>query len=66
MVLQARHYTTRRRFLQTVRATWDGNPIKVQTDAGLYGIGEGYRGWGAKDLDWWAKAHLAPGESWWG
>lgn len=77
MLLQARHYTTRRRFLQTagsalaaaplysqlrhkvkitdvkcmiVRGTWDWNLIKVETDAGPYGIGEAYWGWGVKDL----------------
>jgi L-alanine-DL-glutamate epimerase-like enolase superfamily enzyme len=81
MLLQSRHYTTRRRFLQTaacglaatplysrlssqlrrkvkitdvkcmiVRGTWDWNLIKVETDAGLYGIGEAYWGWGVKDL----------------
>ena len=33
-----------------VRGTWDWNLIKVETDSGLYGIGEAYRGWGVKDL----------------
>jgi len=33
-----------------VRGTWDWNLIKVETDSGLYGIGEVYWGWGAKDL----------------
>ena len=33
-----------------VRGTWDWNLIKVETDAGLYGIGEAYWGWGVKDL----------------
>jgi L-alanine-DL-glutamate epimerase-like enolase superfamily enzyme len=77
MTLPCKHYTTRRRFLQTaggalaaaplysqlrrkikitdvkcmiVRGTWDWNLIKVETDAGLYGIGEAYWGWGVKDL----------------
>jgi L-alanine-DL-glutamate epimerase-like enolase superfamily enzyme len=77
MTLPCKHYTTRRRFLQTaggalaaaplyaqlrrkikitdvkcmiVRGTWNWNLIKVETDAGLYGIGEGYWGWGVKDL----------------
>jgi L-alanine-DL-glutamate epimerase-like enolase superfamily enzyme len=33
-----------------IRGTWDWNLIKVETDAGLYGIGEAYWGWGVKDL----------------
>ena len=33
-----------------VRGTWDWNLIKIETDAGLYGIGEAYWGWGVKDL----------------
>ena len=33
-----------------VRGTWDWNLIKVETDSGLYGIGEAYWGWGVKDL----------------
>src|SRR5438094_4246945 len=33
-----------------VRGTWDWNLVKVETDAGLYGIGEAYWGWGVKDL----------------
>lgn len=33
-----------------VRGTWDWNLIKVETDAGLCGIGEAYWGWGVKDL----------------
>src|SRR5688572_7208040 len=33
-----------------VRGTWDWNLIKVETDAGVYGIGEAYWGWGVKDL----------------
>lgn len=33
-----------------VRGTWDWNLIKVETDAGLYGIGEAYWGPGVKDL----------------
>jgi L-alanine-DL-glutamate epimerase-like enolase superfamily enzyme len=33
-----------------VRGTWDWNLIKIETDSGLYGIGEGYWGWGVKDL----------------
>ena len=75
-----------------VRGTWDWNLIKIETDSGVYGIGEAYWGWGVKDLvihegpmfqggyftiqdkpgygieinpDV-AKAHLAPGETWWG
>ncbi len=33
-----------------VRGTWDWNLIKIETDAGLYGIGEAYWGWGVRDL----------------
>lgn len=33
-----------------VRGTWDWNLIKVETDSGLYGIGEACWGWGVKDL----------------
>lgn len=33
-----------------VRGTWDWNLIKVETDAGIHGIGEAYWGWGVKDL----------------
>jgi L-alanine-DL-glutamate epimerase-like enolase superfamily enzyme len=33
-----------------VRGTWDWNLIKVETDSGLYGIGEAYWGWGVKDV----------------
>ena len=33
-----------------VRGTWDWNLVKVETDAGLYGIGEAYWGPGVKDI----------------
>ena len=33
-----------------VRGTWDWNLIKVETDAGVHGIGEAYWGPGVKDL----------------
>src|SRR5919197_6204999 len=33
-----------------VRGTWDWNLVKVETDAGIYGIGEAYWGPGVKDL----------------
>ncbi len=33
-----------------VRGTWDWNLIKVETDSGLYGLGEAYWGWGVKDV----------------
>jgi L-alanine-DL-glutamate epimerase-like enolase superfamily enzyme len=33
-----------------IRGTWDWNLIKIETDTGLYGIGEAYWGWGVKDL----------------
>ena len=33
-----------------VRGTWDWNLIKIETDSGLYGIGEAYWGWGVKDV----------------
>src|SRR5437773_8788411 len=33
-----------------VRGTWDWNLVKVETDSGVYGIGEAYSGPGVKDL----------------
>ncbi|MBI3209699.1 MAG: mandelate racemase/muconate lactonizing enzyme family protein [Candidatus Solibacter usitatus] len=33
-----------------VRGTWDWNLVKIETDAGVYGIGEAYWGYGVKDL----------------
>src|SRR3954452_16062206 len=33
-----------------VRGTWDWNLVKIETDAGIYGVGEAYWGWGVKDL----------------
>src|SRR5215203_469700 len=33
-----------------VRGTWDWNLVRVDTDAGIYGIGEAYWGFGVKDL----------------
>ena len=36
--------------MMIVRGTWDWNLIKVETDAGVSGIGEAYWGWGVKDL----------------
>src|SRR3981081_4947435 len=33
-----------------VRGTWDWNLIKIETDAGISGIGEAYWGPGVKDL----------------
>ena len=33
-----------------VRGTWDWNLIKIETDSGLYGIGEAYWGFGVKDI----------------
>src|SRR5665213_3415328 len=33
-----------------VRGTWDWNLVKIETDSGLYGIGEAYWGPGIKDL----------------
>jgi L-alanine-DL-glutamate epimerase-like enolase superfamily enzyme len=33
-----------------VRGTWDWNLIRIETDAGPYGLGEAYWGWGVKDL----------------
>jgi len=36
--------------IMIIRGTWDWNLIKIETDSGLYGIGEAYWGWGVKDL----------------
>jgi L-alanine-DL-glutamate epimerase-like enolase superfamily enzyme len=33
-----------------VRGTWDWNLIKIETDSGLYGLGEAYWGPGVKDM----------------
>ena len=33
-----------------IRGTWDWNLIKIETDAGIFGIGEGYWGPGVKDI----------------
>ena len=33
-----------------VRGTWDWNLIKIETDAGISGIGEAYWGFGVKDF----------------
>src|SRR6185312_14734392 len=33
-----------------VRGTWDWNLIKIETDAGIYGLGEAYWGWGVQAL----------------
>ena len=33
-----------------VRGTWDWNLVKIETDAGVYGIGEAYWGFGVKDF----------------
>src|SRR5260221_729821 len=33
-----------------VRGTWDWNLIKIETDSGLYGLGEAYWGPGVKDV----------------
>ena len=33
-----------------VRGAWDWNLVKIETDAGVYGIGEAYRGPGVRDL----------------
>jgi len=33
-----------------VRGTWDWNLVKIETDAGLYGIGEAHWGAGVKDV----------------
>jgi L-alanine-DL-glutamate epimerase-like enolase superfamily enzyme len=33
-----------------VRGTWDWNLVRVDTDAGVYGLGEAYWGYGVKDL----------------
>lgn len=33
-----------------VRGTWDWNLVKVETDSGLYGLGEAYWGPGVRDL----------------
>ncbi|HYZ86519.1 MAG TPA: mandelate racemase/muconate lactonizing enzyme family protein, partial [Bryobacteraceae bacterium] len=36
--------------MMIIRGTWDWNLIKIETDSGLYGIGEAYWGWGVKDM----------------
>ena len=36
--------------LMIVRGTWDWNLIKVETDSGLYGLGEAYWGPGVRDM----------------
>src|SRR5947209_764270 len=36
--------------IMIVRGSWDWNLIKIETDSGLYGIGEAYWGWGVKDM----------------
>src|SRR3954454_25089528 len=33
-----------------VRGTWDWNLVKIETDSGVYGIGEAYWGAGVKDV----------------
>ncbi len=33
-----------------VRGTWDWNLVRIETDAGISGLGEAYWGWGVKDL----------------
>jgi L-alanine-DL-glutamate epimerase-like enolase superfamily enzyme len=33
-----------------VRGTWDWNLVRVETDSGVYGLGEAYWGYGVKDL----------------
>src|SRR5450631_1880723 len=33
-----------------IRGTWDWNLVKIETDSGLYGIGEAYWGPGVKDV----------------
>src|SRR5450756_283126 len=33
-----------------IRGTWDWNLIKIETDSGLYGIGEAYWGPGVRDM----------------
>src|SRR3954462_13937439 len=33
-----------------IRGTWDWNLFKIETDAGVHGIGEGYWGPGVKDI----------------
>jgi len=36
--------------VMVIRGTWDWNLIKIETDAGVHGIGEGYWGPGVKDI----------------
>ena len=33
-----------------VRGTWDWNLVKIETDAGIHGIGEAYWGSGVKEF----------------
>ena len=39
-----------RRKVMIVRGTWDWNLVKIETDAGISGIGEAYWGPGVKDV----------------
>ena len=54
--LQARAQALRKKVKITdvkvmiVRGTWDWNLIKIETDAGVHGIGEAYWGPGVKDI----------------
>ncbi len=45
-----------------VRGTWDWNLVKIETDSGLYGIGEAYWGPGVKDVILKAMKPLLIGE----
>ena len=36
--------------VMVIRGTWDWNLFKIETDAGVHGIGEGYWGPGVKDI----------------
>ena len=38
--------------MMIVRGTWDWNLIKIETDSGLYGIGEAYWGWGVTETEY--------------
>jgi hypothetical protein len=47
-----------------VRGAWDWNRIRIETGAGIHGIGEADWGYGVERKPDAARAHLAPGGKW--